>query len=150
VPEGERRIVHGDFRPGNLSYGAQGRVLAVFDWELATLGDPLADLAWLLSSWQRPGDTEPPVTPGPSMAKGFAERDDLIQAYATATGRDLRELDYYLAFSRWRSACIGAGVAARYQAGVMGDRDGSDRAADARTAAVTAQIHAAARMLGLR
>jgi aminoglycoside phosphotransferase (APT) family kinase protein len=48
--------VHGDFRPGNMAFGPDGTVRAVFDWELATTGDPLADLGWLASTWQDPGD----------------------------------------------------------------------------------------------
>ncbi|WP_214370595.1 phosphotransferase family protein [Pseudonocardia sp. H11422] len=114
------RIAHGDFRPGNLSFSPDGSIGAVFDWELATLGDPLADLGWVLVSWARPGDTVPPTTPGPTALEGFPDRDDLIARYATRSGRDLSDLPYYLAFARWRSACIGAGVYTRYASGVMG------------------------------
>ncbi|MHA6793460.1 phosphotransferase family protein [Pseudonocardia bannensis] len=116
----EVRIAHGDFRPGNLSFFRDGGIGAIFDWELATLGDPLADLGWVLASWARPGDTEPPTTPGPTALEGFPDRDELIARYAARSGRDLTELPYYLAFARWRSACIGAGVYTRYASGVMG------------------------------
>lgn len=120
IPPETRGIVHGDYRPGNLSFGADGRVLAVFDWELATLGDSMADLGWLISTWEQPGDTRPPTTPGPSTAPGFPTREQLVDRYARLSGRDTSELPYYVAFARWRSACISAGVRARYQAGVMG------------------------------
>jgi len=137
VPGG---IVHGDYRPGNMSFAPDGRILAIFDWELATLGDPLADLGWLVATWERPGDRFPPATPGPSVADGFPDADELVARYARASGRDVSRLPYYVAFSRWRSACIGAGVYARYKAGVMGD-DGY--AAEARADGVTRQGQAA-------
>ena len=128
IPPGdETTIVHGDFRPGNLCFAPDGTVRAVFDWELATLGEPLADLGWLVSTWAQPGDATAPTTPGPSAAPGFPTRDELVSRYARRTGRDVSDLPYYVAFSRWRSACIGAGVRARYEARVMAD-DGYARA----------------------
>ncbi|MFJ9174377.1 phosphotransferase family protein [Streptomyces sp. NPDC102360] len=123
VPEQRSGIVHGDFRPGNLSFGPDGTVVAVFDWELATLGDPLADLGWLVSTWEQPGDTVPPTTAGPSTASGFCDRAELVDTYAKLSGLDVSDLPYYVAFSRWRSACIGSGVAARFAAGVMGENE---------------------------
>ncbi|MFI8992668.1 phosphotransferase family protein [Streptomyces sp. NPDC053542] len=121
VPAQRGGIVHGDYRPGNLSFAADGTVLAVFDWELATLGDPLADLGWLVSTWEEPGDKVPPTTPGPSAAPGFPTRAELLDRYARLSGRDVSGIAYYVAFARWRSACISAGVRARYLAGVMAD-----------------------------
>lgn len=124
APSGvELRIVHGDFRAGNVLVGRDGTIRAVLDWELATLGHPLADLGWLLASWSRPGDGYPPVTGTPSMLPGFGEREDLLQRYAGASGRDVSALPLYEAFARWRAACINAGVRARYLAGAMGDDD---------------------------
>jgi aminoglycoside phosphotransferase (APT) family kinase protein len=117
---GETRIAHGDYRPGNLSFGADGRIAAIFDWELATLGEPLADLGWVLASWARPGDTRRAITTGPTGADGWPERDEVATRYAERSGRDLSELPYFLAFARWRSACIGAGVYTRYKRGNMG------------------------------
>ncbi|MGP4020305.1 phosphotransferase family protein [Saccharopolyspora sp. 5N708] len=114
-------IVHGDFRPGNLSFALDGTVLAVFDWELATLGDPLADLGWLMAGWEEPGDELPAVTVGPTAEPGFPTRDELVDRYVALAGRDVADLPYYVAFQRWRSCCISAGVRARYLAGVMGD-----------------------------
>nr|WP_218889440.1 phosphotransferase family protein [Saccharopolyspora hordei] len=131
VPEQSTGIVHGDFRPGNLSFAPDGEVLAVFDWELATLGDPLADLGWLVASWVEPGDDVPGVAHGPTAEPGFPGRDEVVARYAELTGRDVSRLSYYVAFQRWRSCCITAGVRARYLAGVMGD-DGYD--AEARAA----------------
>lgn len=129
VPEQVTGIVHGDFRPGNLSYDLDGEVLAVLDWELATLGEPLADLGWLIATWEEPGDDLLPVTPGPTAEEGFPTRADLVERYAELATRDLADLPFYVAFQRWRSCCITAGVRARYQAGHMGD-DGYVATAD--------------------
>jgi aminoglycoside phosphotransferase (APT) family kinase protein len=128
LPPSDVRIAHGDYRPGNLSFGPDGRVRAIFDWELATLGDPLADLGWLLASWGRPGDTAPPTIAGPNRVGGYPDGDELVARYAERSGRDVSELDFYVAFARWRSACIGAGVYSRYAGGVMG-ADEPDRGA---------------------
>jgi aminoglycoside phosphotransferase (APT) family kinase protein len=114
-------VVHGDFRPGNLAFGPDGTVRAVFDWELATTGDPLADLGWLAATWEDPGDEVPPATPGPSTAPGFPSRAEIIDRYAFLSGRDVSDLPYWIAFNRWRGACIGAGVRARYLHGDMAD-----------------------------
>jgi aminoglycoside phosphotransferase (APT) family kinase protein len=121
IPAQATGIVHGDYRPGNTSFGPDGTVRAVFDWELATSGDPMADLGWLASTWEDPGDDTPPTTPGPSTAPGFPARAELVARYARLSGRDVSDLPYWVAFARWRSACIGAGVRARYIAGHMGD-----------------------------
>jgi aminoglycoside phosphotransferase (APT) family kinase protein len=121
VPGQSSGIVHGDFRPGNLAFADDGAVRAVFDWELATTGDPMADLGWLASTWQDPGEETPPTTPGPSTAPGFAPRAEIVARYARLSGRDVSDLPYWLAFNRWRGACIGAGVRARYVHGDMAD-----------------------------
>ena len=121
VPAQSGGIVHGDYRAGNVAFGPDGAVRAVFDWELATTGDPMADLGWLASTWQDPGEQLPPTTPGPSTVPGFPARAQLVRRYARLSGRDVSNLPYWVAFSRWRSACIGVGVRARYLAGHMAD-----------------------------
>jgi aminoglycoside phosphotransferase (APT) family kinase protein len=121
IPAQRTGIVHGDYRPGNLAFGPDGTVRAVFDWELATTGDPMADLGWLAASWQDPGDDVPPTTPGPGTTPGFPARAQLVARYARLSGRDVSNLAYWVAFSRWRSACIGVGVQTRYLAGHMAD-----------------------------
>jgi aminoglycoside phosphotransferase (APT) family kinase protein len=120
VPEGEVGIVHGDFRPGNIAYSPDGQAVAVFDWELATIGDPLCDLGHLLVSWSEPGDTVPEALSSPTPAGGYPTRAELIDRYTAATGTGDVDIAYYLAFARWRAACIHAGVWTRYQAGDMG------------------------------
>jgi aminoglycoside phosphotransferase (APT) family kinase protein len=146
LPPSDVRIAHGDFRLGNLAVGPDGRVRAVFDWELATLGDPLADLGWLIASWGRPGDAVPPTITGPSLVEGYAERAELVERYAERSGRDVSHLDFYVAFARWRSACIGAGVYSRYAGGVMGTAEQDGGAA--RLAALQCQAETALAALG--
>ncbi len=121
IPAQAGGIVHGDYRAGNVAFGPDGTVKAVFDWELATSGDPMADLGWLASSWQDPGEQLPPITAGPSTVVGFPVRAQLVQRYARLSGRDVSNLPYWVAFSRWRLACIGVGVRTRYLAGHMAD-----------------------------
>ena len=116
-------IVHGDYRLGNMIFGPAGELRAVLDWELATLGDTLADVGWLLSSWVEAGEVTRSPFPPPTTAAGFPTRAELADRYARTSGRDLSDLPYYLAFSRWRSACIGEGVLARYTSAVMGEVD---------------------------
>ena len=146
LPPSEIRIAHGDYRPGNLAFGADGRVHAIFDWELAALGDPLADLGWLMASWGRPADAAPPTIAGPNQVAGYPSGDELVARYAERSGRDVGDLDFYVAFARWRSACIGAGVHSRYVGGVMGDPEADGGAA--RLASLYAQAQAALVALG--
>ena len=122
VPAQSNGIVHGDYRPGNLAFGPDGSVRAVFDWELATSGDPLADLGYLVSNWQEPGDLT--ATPGPTTVPGFPGRAEIVAHYARLSGRAVSDVPYWVAFSRWRTACIDVGVQARYRAGQMADDAG--------------------------
>ncbi|SHK26172.1 Predicted kinase, aminoglycoside phosphotransferase (APT) family [Pseudonocardia thermophila] len=142
LPPSEVRIAHGDYRLGNVAVGPDGTLRAVFDWELATLGDPLADLGWLVASWGRPGDREVPTIDGPSLAAGFPDAADLVERYARRSGRDVGDLAFYVAFARWRSACIGAGVYSRYVSGAMGDAP-PDEFARARLAGLQVQVEQA-------
>lgn len=146
LPPADVRIVHGDYRPGNLAYGPDGHLRGIFDWELATLGDPLADLGWLFASWGRPGDTAPPTIEGPNQVGGYPDGDALVARYAERSGRDVRELDFYVAFARWRAACIQAGVHSRYEGGALGQGEGT--AARSRLAGVFVQAQAAYDALG--
>jgi aminoglycoside phosphotransferase (APT) family kinase protein len=115
--QGPARIVHGDYGLHNTLVGAGGRIAAVVDWEISTLGDPLADLAYALNQWAEPGD--PPSVRGtpPTALPGWPTRRDLARRYAQRTGRDLGLLDYYIGFNRWKSAAIVHGVYARYLEG---------------------------------
>jgi aminoglycoside phosphotransferase (APT) family kinase protein len=116
-------IAHGDFRFGNcLTNVQEGRVAAVLDWELCTLGDPLADVGYLGVYWYD-GNTANMRANDPTSAGGFPSYGDLLERYAARTGRDLSGIPYYVAFSCWRLAVINEGVYARYLHGAMGDQD---------------------------
>lgn len=116
-------IVHGDYRLGNLMV-KDGRVAAVLDWELCTLGDPLADVGYLLNNWLSPEEEGAEKTP--TGAGGFFSRDQLVERYAASTGRDLSQINYYRAFSHWRLAAITQGVYKRYLVGAMGENHDVD------------------------
>lgn len=122
VPEqGPATIVHGDYRLDNCILGADGAIAAVLDWEICTLGDPLADLGLLLVYWGGT-DTGPPGIPlAPTQLDGFPSAEEVRERYAELTGRDLTQIDFYVAFGFWKLACIVEGVYARYIGGSMGE-----------------------------
>jgi aminoglycoside phosphotransferase (APT) family kinase protein len=119
-PQAGLSIVHGDYRLANLLV-AGGTVTGVLDWELAAIGDPMADVAWLLDDWRDPADPAI-VMPSPTRAGGFGTRADLISRYEFASGRRLSGLPYYRAFTQWRAATLLQGVIARRSSGVLGDQ----------------------------
>jgi aminoglycoside phosphotransferase (APT) family kinase protein len=124
IPEqGPATIVHGDYRLDNMILADSGEVAAVVDWELCTLGDPLADVGMLFVYWARPGDQLTALMQPPTVAAGFPSRQDLMQRYAERSGRDLGELDFYVALARWKLAIILEGVYSRYAAGGYGKTD---------------------------
>ena len=110
-------IVHGDYRLDNTMMGLDGRVAAVLDWELCTLGDALADVAGVIAyaDERTAGGTRLAMS-----VEGFPTASEVRELYAAASGRDLANLDFYVAFAYWRTACIIEGVYARYAAGAMG------------------------------
>jgi aminoglycoside phosphotransferase (APT) family kinase protein len=118
IPEqGPARVVHGDFGPHNSLFSSAGDLLAVLDWELASLGDPLADFAYSLNAWAEPGGVGVYGNDPPTALPGFPSRAELAQRYAEVTGADLSNLAYYRAVNSWKTACILHGVYARYLAG---------------------------------
>jgi aminoglycoside phosphotransferase (APT) family kinase protein len=118
--QGPARVVHGDYGVHNCLVGPDGGLAAIVDWEISTLGDPLADLAYALNPWPDPTDAAPPAPEAATSPKGFPPRSALAKRYAERTGRDLSKLDYYIGFNRWKSACIVHGVYARYMEGKKG------------------------------
>ncbi|MDH4391336.1 MAG: phosphotransferase family protein [Aquabacterium sp.] len=148
--QGPARVVHGDYGLHNTLVGASGTIAAVVDWEISTLGDPLADLAYALNQWAQPDD--PPAVRGdpPTAQPGFASRAELADRYAARTGRDLSKLDFYIGFNRWKSAAIVHGVYARYMEGKK-STDGVDMAGLKRSILQSlAQAEAAVERLELR
>src|SRR3954452_10411607 len=122
IPEQQgTSIAHGDYRLGNcLVDPVAGQVKAVLDWELCTLGDPLADLGYIGVYWTDDGHPQKRGN-DPTAAGGFPLYAELVERYAEQTGRDVSDIQYYVAFGSFRLAVIAEGVYARYLNGVMGD-----------------------------
>lgn len=115
-------LVHGDYRLDNTlaRLSPDPDILAVVDWEMSTLGDPLADLGLTLTYWQDPGDHERasiPVAAGVTVAPGFLTASEFAAHYAKISGADLSELDFYLAFGNFKLAVIVEGIHARFKQG---------------------------------
>jgi len=122
-------IVHGDYRLGNMLVSPGGEVKAVLDWELCTLGDPMADLGYIMNNWAEAGEVGAAgqaAATFPTVCGGFPSRKAFLDAYEAATGRDTSLIDYYRAFQYWRLAAIVEGVLARYLKGVMGNAANTD------------------------
>jgi aminoglycoside phosphotransferase (APT) family kinase protein len=118
-------LVHGDYRLDNVVLDGDGRVAAVLDWEICTLGDPMADVGLLAVYWTEPGDEPLLEVAAPTTAPGFASRQEVLDRYATTSGRDIGDVDYFYAFGSWKLACILQGVLARYLAGAQAGDQGS-------------------------
>jgi aminoglycoside phosphotransferase (APT) family kinase protein len=126
VPVTQRStVVHGDYRLDNtlLAPDRPGRIAAVLDWEMSTLGDPLADLGILLGYWSQADDTgarrDAVVVPAATVLPGFPTRRAVAERYAARTGLDLAPLPWYAAFAAFKLAVVCAGIVARVQGGAM-------------------------------
>jgi aminoglycoside phosphotransferase (APT) family kinase protein len=129
IPTQQRvAVVHGDYRLDNTVLDDVGKVRAILDWEICTLGDPMADVGVLLCYWSEPGDqTATLLGAAPTMAPGFATREQVLKAYSRHSTLDVSHVAYYQAFGYWKLACIMQGVFARYRAGATaGDRGSVD------------------------
>lgn len=125
-------VVHGDYRLDNvvLDPADPGRVAAVLDWEMSTLGDPLADLGLLLVYWQQgPRGAAAVVTPSVTGLPGFPDRAGVVERYVARTGRDVTALPWYVAFGYFKLAVVVAGIVARQKAGAMADNSDDGLAA---------------------
>ena len=124
--QNDSAIVHGDFRLGNFILQDYG-IAAVLDWELCTLGDPRADVGWLLNRWYSADEVNlGKGDQAPTAVGGYPTREELIDYYQKETGRDLSIVNYYRALSYWKLAIIAQGVYQRFLTGAMGDTS-SDR-----------------------
>jgi aminoglycoside phosphotransferase (APT) family kinase protein len=133
IPEqGPATLVHGDYRLDNMILTPTGEVAAVVDWELCTLGDPLADVGMLLVYWGGEGEDLSPLRPA-TTAPGFPSRGDVTRRYAERSGRDVSEIEFYVALGLWKLGIILEGVLARYTAGQYGEADKQGAAGFART-----------------
>ncbi len=119
-------IVHGDFRIDNCMYSADAppRVIGVLDWEMATLGDPLADLGYLLSYWRDQGEVEAsfPRDMGLiTILPGFPTRQEVAERYAELSGRKVGEMSFYIALAIWKLAILLEGSYKRHLSGTTDD-----------------------------
>jgi aminoglycoside phosphotransferase (APT) family kinase protein len=124
---GPATIVHGDYRMDNCMYAPEppARILAVVDWEMATIGDPLADLGYLLSFWREPDDPQTGLLSDDSfnvsLLPGFPTRRELVRRYAERTGREMQSVDFYVALAIWKLAILLEGSYKRHLAGTTDD-----------------------------
>jgi aminoglycoside phosphotransferase (APT) family kinase protein len=122
---GPATIVHGDFRLGNTMYapGAPARLVAIFDWELATIGDPLADVGYMTATYPEPGDAEGAIFNLSSVTTqpGFPTRDELIARYEERSGRSMSSVRWYQTLALWKSAVFLEGSYKRLLAGTTDD-----------------------------
>ena len=110
-------IMHGDYQFANVMFhhGAPARMAAIVDWEMGTVGDPLLDLAWVVMNWPEDEASRPSVDY--VDYEGLPFRDDLLERYATMSGRDVEEIDYYVILARFKLAIVLEGGYARFVAG---------------------------------
>jgi aminoglycoside phosphotransferase (APT) family kinase protein len=117
-------VVHGDYRFGNVMVApdAPARLVAILDWEMATIGDPLADLGYLIASWSEPGVPDHPLLLSPvTEREGFPSRAELVDRYAERTGHDVSRLRWYEAFALWKASVFCEAIYGRYQRGERDD-----------------------------
>jgi aminoglycoside phosphotransferase (APT) family kinase protein len=115
-------IVHGDYKLDNLMFDpATARAIAVLDWEMSTIGDPLADFGWMLSYWPDPDDKAGNVMTAMSTDAGWLTRREMIDLYEEQTGRVMREFSFYQAFALFKLAIIMEGSYSRFVRGQADD-----------------------------
>lgn len=120
IPRGERTgIVHGDYRLDNMVlHESEPRVIAVLDWELSTLGDPLGDFTYYLMNWVMPHDGRSGLGGVDVASLGIPTLEETVKLYCGQTGRDgIPELDWYFSYNAFRLACILQGIAGRVRDG---------------------------------
>ena len=112
-------IVHGDYRLDNVRV-KDNQVVAVLDWELCTLGDPLADMGTVIASWNTKQEKDSPFIYSPTLSGGFPTRKDVIELYLNNSDLDLSDIEFYARLSFWKHAMIMEGVYIRYSMGSYG------------------------------
>jgi aminoglycoside phosphotransferase (APT) family kinase protein len=128
MPESpESTIVHGDYRLGNVMMAdeAPAELVAIFDWELSTIGDPLADLGYMTVTWAEPGDLEDNMfanVGAVTRREGFPTRGELIARYEERSGRSMSALNWYQALALWKAAVFMEGNFKRFQSGSSDDQ----------------------------
>jgi aminoglycoside phosphotransferase (APT) family kinase protein len=123
-PSPPATVVHGDFRLGNAMFAAEApaRLVAIFDWEMATIGDPLADVGYLLMHWTQPGDALGKFNAhNVTLQPGFPNRAELTAAYEERSGRSVHALDWYVTLALWKAVVFMEGNYKRALAGSVDD-----------------------------
>lgn len=107
-PDGRIALIHNDWRLDNMAVASDdpGRCVAVYDWDMATRGDPLADLGTLMGSWFDPGEAPGELSMMPTQSPGWMNREDAVTRYIGLTGTDRAHIDWYLVFGAWKLAVI--------------------------------------------
>ena len=123
-------LVHGDYRFDNCVLNQNWEIKAVLDWELCTIGNPIADFVWSLQYWADPGDDMEWIPNSPTLAPAFINRDAYKDLYADKSGFSLSDFNYYQIFSWWKQASIIEGAYARRLAGASGGLEGSGDSSD--------------------
>jgi aminoglycoside phosphotransferase (APT) family kinase protein len=123
----EATIVHGDYRLGNVMVADEPppRVVAIFDWELSTIGDPLADVGYMTVTWierDDPTDTMFSALTAVTRREGFQTRDELVALYEERSGRSVSDLRWYQALALWKAAVFMEGNYKRFKAGASDDQ----------------------------
>lgn len=122
---GPATIVHGDYRLGNTMFarGAPARLNAIFDWELATIGDPLADVGYLVATWSQADDAEDAMRGLGAVTRrpGFPTREELVARYEERSGRPMSDVRWYMTLALWKSAVFLEGSYRRRLAGTTDD-----------------------------
>ena len=131
-PEEQVRLVHGDFRCDNMIFHPhEPKVLAVLDWELATLGEPLSDFAYHAMMYRVPGDIVAGIGGLDPIALGLPTEEEYIAAYCQRTGRSgIENWNFYIAFNLFRLAAIFHGIAGRVKRGTAVSAQAAERAAN--------------------
>jgi aminoglycoside phosphotransferase (APT) family kinase protein len=120
---GEATLLHNDWRLDNLAVAQDdpGRCIAVYDWDMCTRGDPLADLGTLLALWSDPGEGPAGTNPMPTQSPGFLSRAEAVARYHEKTGRDVSTAPYYLVFGTFKMAVVLQQIYFRYARGQTKD-----------------------------
>ena len=119
-------VVHGDFRLGNTMVGRDdpSRILAVLDWEMGAIGDPRADVGYLLATYSEPGGPPNPLGTSPITAlAGFPSRAELVARYVAGSARDVGPLHWFEALALWKAAIFCEAIFGRYVRGELGVED---------------------------
>jgi len=124
-PQQRVSIVHGDYRLDNVRVN-NNSVAAIVDWELCTLGDPLADLGTVIASWSNENEIDTPFIYSPSLSGGFPSRREIIDLYEKKSLLNVSEIEFYIRLSFWKHAMIMEGVYVRYSLGYYGNVDKKD------------------------